>query len=36
SENQYLERKKAPVYFIETTPLRERAISLQKWRGIVE
>lgn len=30
------ERKKAPVFFIESKPLGERAISLQKWRGIVE
>ena len=29
------ERKKAPVFFIETKPLGERAISLQKWHGIV-
>jgi len=36
SDSQYLERKKAPVYYIEISPLKERAISLQKWRGIVE
>lgn len=30
------ERKKAPVFFFESKLLGERAISLQKWRGIVE
>lgn len=30
-----IEQKKAPVFFLESKPLGERAISLQKWRGIV-
>ena len=36
SNTQFFERKKAPVFFLETNSLQERAISLQKWRGIVE
>jgi hypothetical protein len=31
-----LKGKFNPVLFLETNPLKERAISLQKWRGIVE
>ncbi|QTA80828.1 Uncharacterized protein dnl_31410 [Desulfonema limicola] len=30
-----IEHKKAPVFFLESKPLGERAVSLQKWRGIV-
>ena len=36
NNTQFIERKKTPVFFIESNPLLERAISLQKWRGIVE
>lgn len=29
------ERGKAPIYFLESKPLGEKAISLQKWQGVV-
>ncbi|VEN73320.1 conserved hypothetical protein [Candidatus Desulfarcum epimagneticum] len=32
----FIERKKAPVFFLESKSPGERAISLQKWQGIVE
>jgi len=32
----FINPEKAPVLFLESTPMGERAISLQKWRGIVE
>ena len=36
NKSQLIEPKNAPVFFLETKPLKERAIALQKWRGIVE
>jgi hypothetical protein len=30
-----VERKKAPVFFIQSEPSGERSVSLQKWQGIV-
>jgi hypothetical protein len=36
NNSQFIQPKKAPLLFLETKPLKERAISLQKWRGIVE